>query len=125
MARGSFVSVETIRAVFGTYGGRPLNSASIDRMLGMLKVDAQGRVPYAQLRELECWDQVLPDGEIVSLRGRPAASSAAASSSKSSKSKRLGAAAPSPAIAPGAPALAPIASASEGVGASPREAAAD
>ena len=66
-----YVSVERLKQLFRSSGSMSLGDEEIAQLLGMLTIDEQGRVPYSQLRELECWDLLLPDGEVVSLRNAP------------------------------------------------------
>ena len=112
----SFVSVEALRTVLGTCGSHHMDEGELAQLLAMLPVDAEGRVPFSQLRDLECWDLPLPGGDVVSLRnpgkwGRQAMAAQAASESAASG--------PAPDPPPSPPPAAPLAAADASASAVP------
>jgi len=66
-----YCHVATIREMLTQMGSQALPESDVDRLLGMLKADADGRVALAEFRALPCWDVQLPGGHRPGTPGSP------------------------------------------------------
>jgi len=76
----SRIEVETIRQLFSQMGSTPLSKEELDKLVGLLDVDADGRVSFDAFKSLDCWQVPLPARH---KKGGVATASAAGSSASS------------------------------------------
>lgn len=55
------IDVKMVRQYMSSIGSRPMAEADLDKMMASLRPDADGRVPIAEFRRLDCWQ--LPEYE--------------------------------------------------------------